>query len=334
MALVAEGLSKTYRSGLGRRPVQALDRLDLRVPRGIVFGLLGPNGAGKTTLVKVALGIARATSGRAELLDRPAGDVPMRARVGYLPENHRYPAHLSGEQVLHFFGRLSGLEEPERSRRVENLLRRVRMDEWRATPVRRYSKGMMQRLGMAQAILNEPDLLILDEPTDGVDPVGRREIRDLLLEQKQRGATIFLNSHLLSEVERLCDRVAILKEGRLVREGHVEDLTRGGARDVWEIDVQGGDPARLAAVMTQAALRPAGPPPFPGPEAAATVVSVPAGGAGRDGVRTFEVSGATEDLNRAIDALRAAGLTIAAVRARRESLEDVFVKIVRDGEAA
>jgi len=319
MALAAEGLSKTYRSGVGRRPVQALDRLDLRVPRGTVFGLLGPNGAGKTTLVKVALGIARATSGRVEVLGRPAGDVPVRARIGYLPENHRYPAHLSGAQVLHFFGQLSGLAEPERSKRVESLLRRVRMDEWRDTPVRRYSKGMMQRLGMAQAILNEPDLLILDEPTDGVDPVGRREIRDLLLEQKARGATIFLNSHLLSEVERLCDRVAILKDGRLVREGHVDELTRGAA-NVWEIDVQaaaGDDEARLAAALLQAGR--SLPPPVPG--------------AG-PGLRTIAVTGETDDLNRTIDALRAAGLTIAAVRARRESLEDVFVKIVRDGEAA
>ena len=316
MALVAEGLSKTYRSGMGRRPVQALDRLDLRVARGTVFGLLGPNGAGKTTLVKVALGIARATSGRAEVLGRPAGDVPVRARIGYLPENHRYPQHLTGEQVLRFFGQLSGIGEPVLSQRVEALLRRVRMDEWRSTAVRRYSKGMMQRLGMAQAILNEPDLLILDEPTDGVDPVGRREIRDLLLEQKQRGATIFLNSHLLSEVERLCDRVAILKEGRLVREGHVDELTRGAA-NVWEIDVQGAEDARLLAALAQAG-RPVSPPPLPG----------------RDGTRTLQITGETEDLNRTIDALRAAGLTIAAVRARRESLEDVFVKVVRDGEAA
>jgi ABC-2 type transport system ATP-binding protein len=318
MALVAEGLSKTYKSGVGRRPVQALDRLDLRVARGTVFGLLGPNGAGKTTLVKLALGIARATGGRAEVLGRPAGDVPVRARIGYLPENHRYPAHLTGEQVLRFFGKLSGIEEPALSQRVEALLRRVRMDEWRSTAVRRYSKGMMQRLGMAQAILNEPDLLILDEPTDGVDPVGRREIRDLLLEQKARGATIFLNSHLLSEVERLCDRVAILKEGRLVREGHVDDLTRGSA-NVWEIDVQGADEARLAAALARVS---------------GTGASPPLPGTRPDGIRTLQVTGETEDLNRVIDALRAAGLTIAAVRARRESLEDVFVKIVRDGEAA
>jgi ABC-2 type transport system ATP-binding protein len=329
MALVAEALSKTYKTGVGRRPVQALDRLDLRVARGTVFGLLGPNGAGKTTLVKLALGIARATAGRAEVLGRPAGDVPIRARIGYLPENHRYPAHLTGGQVLHYFGQLSGLGEPERSKRVEALLRRVRMDEWRDTAVRRYSKGMMQRLGMAQAILNEPDLLILDEPTDGVDPVGRREIRDLLLEQKQRGATIFLNSHLLSEVERLCDRVAILKEGRLVREGHVDDLTRGAA-NVWEIDVQGADEARLAAALARAG-RPAPPPLPPG---AGSQAGAPAAAAAAPGLRTIEVTGETEDLNRTIDALRAAGLTIAAVRARRESLEDVFVKIVRDGEAA
>src|SRR6185295_4874855 len=159
-------------------------------------------------------------------------------------------------------------------------------------------------------------LLILDEPTDGVDPIGRREIRDLLLEQKARGATIFLNSHLLSEVERLCDRVAILKEGRLVREGHVDDLTRGAA-NVWEIDVQGADEAALAAALAQAGR--SLPPPVPG---------------GAPGLRTLAVTGETGDLNRTIDALRAAGLSIAAVRARRESLEDVFVKIVRDGEAA
>jgi ABC-2 type transport system ATP-binding protein len=251
-----------------------------------------------------------------QLLGRPAGDVGARARIGYLPENHRYPSHLNGEQVLHFFGALSGIGEPERSRRVTALLRRVRMEEWRTMPVRRYSKGMMQRLGMAQAILNEPDLLILDEPTDGVDPVGRREIRDLLLEQKERGATIFLNSHLLSEVERLCDRVAILKAGRLVREGNVEDLTRTAS--VWEIDARGLTPAATLAIGARLpGLRPAHlPPPLP------------------DGATTLEIAGSIDDLNRAIDGLRGQGVAICGVRARRESLEDVFVKVVRDGEAA
>ena len=296
--------------------MRALDGLDLRVPRGAVFGLLGPNGAGKTTLVKLALGIAHPTGGEVRILGRPGGDVAVRARVGYLPENHRYPAHLTGAQVLDFFGRLSGLREPDRSLRVEGLLRRVRMEDWRSTPVRKYSKGMMQRLGLAQAILNDPDLLILDEPTDGVDPVGRREIRDLLLEQKARGATIFLNSHLLSEVERLCDRVAILKAGKLVREGGVDELTR--PKSAWEIDLRAANAAAVAAI---AAATP-GLRPMP-----------PAAGAAPAGAATLEFEGAPEDMNRAIDALRAGGVAIDGVRPRRESLEEVFVKIVRDGEA-
>jgi ABC-2 type transport system ATP-binding protein len=296
--------------------VRALDGLDLKVPLGSVFGLLGPNGAGKTTLVKMALGIAHPTGGAVSILGRPGGDVAVRARVGYLPENHRYPAHLTGAQVLDFFGRLSGLREPDRSVRVEGLLRRVRMEDWRATPVRKYSKGMMQRLGLAQAILNDPDLLILDEPTDGVDPVGRREIRDLLLEQKARGATIFLNSHLLSEVERLCDRVAILKSGKLVREGEVDELTR--PKSAWEIDLRAPGPAAVAAIVAATpGLRP-----LP-----------PAAGGAPAGAATLEFEGAPEEMNRAIDALRAGGVSIDGVRPRRESLEEVFVKIVRDGEA-
>lgn len=285
----------------------ALRGLDLAVPRGQTFGLLGPNGAGKTTLVKLLLGIAFPTSGAASVLGRPAGDVRTRQRIGYLPENHRYPPHLTGEQVLHHFGRLSGLRRTERTPRVDALLRRVRMEEWRAVRVHKYSKGMMQRLGMAQAILNEPDLLILDEPTDGVDPIGRREIRDLLLEQKERGATIFLNSHLLSEVERLCDRVAILKEGVLLREGGVSDLTR--PQSAWQVEVR---PAPAAALQ-------------------AACGRVPGAGVVQGGV---EVMGDAAALNALIDALRGRGVEIIAIVPRRDSLEDVFVKVLNEGEAA
>lgn len=285
----------------------ALRGLDLVVPRGQTFGLLGPNGAGKTTLVKLLLGIAFPTSGKASVLGRPTGDVPTRQRVGYLPENHRYPSHLTGEQVLHHFGRLSGLRRPERARRVDALLRRVRMEEWRSVRVHKYSKGMMQRLGMAQAILNDPDLLILDEPTDGVDPIGRREIRDLLLEQKARGATIFLNSHLLSEVERLCDRVAILNEGTLLREGSVADLTRPQA--AWQLEVR---PAAAEALL--AACR-----------------RVPGASASEGRV---QILGDAAALNALIDALRGQGVEILAITPRRDSLEDVFVKILNEGEAA
>jgi ABC-2 type transport system ATP-binding protein len=176
---------------------------------------------------------------------------------------------------------------------------------------------MMQRLGMAQAILSQPDLLILDEPTDGVDPVGRSEIRDLLLEQKARGATIFLNSHLLSEVERLCDQVAILKEGRLVREGQVEDLTR--PESIYEVEVRGAAPGTLAALAGRVTgLRV--PPAPPAQDAAGVIV--------------LEQAGGPDELNRLIDALRESGCAISAVRPRRTSLEEVFVKVVRDGEVS
>jgi ABC-2 type transport system ATP-binding protein len=307
----------------------ALSGLDLRVPAGQTFGLLGPNGAGKTTLVKLLLAIAFPTSGRATVLDRPPGDVRAKARIGYLPENHRYPPHLTGEQVLQHFGRLSGLDRKERSRRVTTLLRRVRMEEWSGVRVHKYSKGMMQRLGMAQAILNEPDLLILDEPTDGVDPIGRREIRDLLLEQRERGATIFLNSHLLSEVERLCDRVAILKDGVLMREGQVKDLTR--PKSVFEIEVRQAAPGVLEAAAARVPGLSVAGPKVPG--------AVPGGPAARqvgDGAppRTprLELSGDVPALNRAIDALRSQGVEIASILPRRDSLEDVFIRVLEEGE--
>ncbi len=301
--VTCERLAKTYRGALARGGVRALVGLDLAVPAGQTFGLLGPNGAGKTTLVKLLLGIAFPTSGTSAVLGRPAGDVRARERIGYLPENHRYPPHLTGEQVLHHFGRLSGLPGARRTRRVEDLLRRVRLTEWRSLRVHKYSKGMMQRLGMAQAILNDPDLLILDEPTDGVDPIGRREIRDLLLEQRARGATIFLNSHLLSEVERLCDRVAILKDGALVREGGVADLTR--PRSVWQVDTRAAPPVALAGAVARA----------PG-------ARVREGG--------VEIEGDLPALNGLIDALRGQGVEITAVLPRRDSLEDVFVKVIEE----
>ncbi len=292
--------------------MRALEGLDLRVPRGAVFGLLGPNGAGKTTLVKLLLGIAFPTAGRATVLGRPPGDIEAKARMGYLPENHRYPPHLTGEQALHYFGRLSGLRSPGRASRVDGMLRRVKLDAWRSARVRTYSKGMMQRLGMAQALLNDPELLILDEPTDGIDPIGRHEIRDILIEQAGRGTTIFLNSHLLSEVERLCTRVAILKDGLLVREGSVDELTR--PTNVHEVTTRGLTPETLAALQSR----------IPG-------LSADVAGA-EGGPRRLELRGGQEDLNRLIDLLRERNVEIAAVRQSRESLEDVFVKIV--GEKA
>ena len=203
------GLKKTYRSGiLGRRRLHALQGVDLEVPKGSIYGLLGPNGAGKTTLIKILLGIVRKSDGGATVLGQPAGRLAARRRIGYLPENHRIPRHLTGRTALEYYGALSGLSVGEIRRRMPELLDRVGLAGREKESVAGYSKGMQQRLGLAQAMLHQPDLIVLDEPTDGVDPVGRKEIREVLRSLADEGATIFLNSHLLQEIELVCERVA------------------------------------------------------------------------------------------------------------------------------
>ncbi len=212
--LSAEGLAKTFRTPFSRREVRALDGLDLQVASGEVFGLLGPNGAGKTTTVKILLGLTHPTAGEARLFGLPVSDPESRRRVGYLPEGHRFPGYLTARQTLSIFGRMSGVAPAELKTRIPELLARVRISDWADMKVKKFSKGMTQRLGLAAALVHRPDLLLLDEPTDGVDPVGRREIRDLLREEAARGAAILLNSHLLSEIEMTCDRVASSGRGR------------------------------------------------------------------------------------------------------------------------
>src|SRR5580658_10401490 len=224
-AIETRDLCKTYRDGwFGRRRVPALAGVTLSVARGEIFGLLGPNGAGKTTLIKVLLGLVHKSSGNAELLGRPAGDIEARRHIGYLPEQHRIPHHLTGNTALEYYGRLSNMSMSDVRRRRPELLELVGLRRWGRTLVRKYSKGMLQRLGLAQAMMHEPDLLILDEPTDGVDPIGRAEIRDILGRLKSQGKTIFLNSHLLQEIELVCDRVAILGRGKLRRMDTVSAL--------------------------------------------------------------------------------------------------------------
>ncbi len=215
-----------YQTAFSSRSVRALDEVDLTVEAGEIFGLLGPNGAGKTTLVKILLSVVRPTTGRAELFGIPVHQPRSRMRIGFLPENHRFPDFLTADQMLDLYGRLAGVPGDQRKRRIPELLELVNMSQWRNTKIRKYSKGMMQRIGIAQALINDPDLVFLDEPTDGVDPIGRREIRDVLLVLKEQGKTIFLNSHLLSEVEKMCTSVAILNKGKKISEGTVADLTR------------------------------------------------------------------------------------------------------------
>jgi len=216
--------TRALRKHYGR--IEALRGVTLNVERGEVFGLLGQNGAGKTTLIKVLLGIAWKTAGDALLLGEPIGDRRIRKLVGYLPEDHRFPSYHSGWSLMNFYGKLMGLGWRDRRRRSAELLELVGLTKRRYWKVRTYSKGMKQRLGVAQAILHDPDVIFLDEPTDGVDPVGRREIRVIMDRLREQGKTIFLNSHLLGEVELICDRVAIMERGEIIRSGTVEALTR------------------------------------------------------------------------------------------------------------
>jgi ABC-2 type transport system ATP-binding protein len=218
--IVTENLVKHY----GK--IEALRGVSLAVEPGEIFGLLGQNGAGKTTLVKILLGITAATDGRARLLGQPAGTPAVRRRVGYLPEDHRFPDYHTGASLLDFYGALLDVPRRERARRIPEALEQVGLRGRMHSKVRTYSKGMKQRLGIAQALFHDPEVIFLDEPTDGVDPVGRREIRALMQALRDEGKTIFLNSHLLGEVEQVCDRVAILQRGDLVREGDIAALTR------------------------------------------------------------------------------------------------------------
>jgi len=227
-AIETENLTKVFTTRWPRRALTAVDNISLRVPVGSTYGLLGPNGAGKTTFVKMLLSVAHPTAGRAVVFGRDSREPAARAPIGYLPENHRFPTYLTGWGMLDFYGALSGMSSSERRRRIPGLLAQVGLDE-RAHHLRlgKYSKGMLQRVGLAQALMHAPKLLVLDEPSDGVDPVGRKQIREVLHTLEQQGVTIFLNSHLLAEVELFCREVAIIQKGKLALSGTVLELTSG-----------------------------------------------------------------------------------------------------------
>jgi ABC-2 type transport system ATP-binding protein len=219
MFIETQDLRKTYGA------VVAVDGLTLSVGRGEVFGFLGPNGAGKTTTVKMLLGLVHPTSGRARILDSTPGDPQVMGRIGFLPEHFRFHPWLTAAGFLDVHGRLYGLTTGQRAQRIPVLLERVRLADRANARLAEFSKGMLQRIGLAQALLNKPDLVFLDEPTSGLDPVGRYEVRDIIRELRNSGATVFLNSHFLSEVEVTCDRIAIVKHGRVVRIGRLDELT-------------------------------------------------------------------------------------------------------------
>lgn len=225
--IVTENLTKSYASGWpGRPPFIALDGLSLAVRRGEIFGFLGPNGAGKTTTLKILLGLVRASSGRALLLGRPAGDVETRRRIGFLPESPYFYDYLTAEEFLGFYGQLAGLSRAVISQRVTDLLDLVGLADARTRQLRKFSKGMLQRVGLAQALIHDPELVVLDEPMTGLDPVGRKQVRDLILSLRDRGKTVFFSTHILHDVEMVCDRVGIVMKGRLVSSGRVDELVR------------------------------------------------------------------------------------------------------------
>jgi ABC-2 type transport system ATP-binding protein len=238
-AIRTENLTKDFSIGFWRpRPYRALDGLNLEVATGETFGFLGPNGAGKTTTLKLLMQLIYPTSGRAEILGRPVGDADVKRRIGYLPESPYFYDYLTAEELLDYFARLFGYDSAERRRRVSTLLDQVGIAGERRLPLRKFSKGMIQRVGIAQALINDPEVVFLDEPMSGLDPLGRREVRHLVLSLRERGCTVFFSSHVLSDAEALCNRVAVLAHGRLVANGRISDLQPFDIRG-WELIVNG-----------------------------------------------------------------------------------------------
>ncbi len=304
MAVIeTKDLWKTY----GR--IEALKGVSLRVEKGQIYGLLGQNGAGKTTLIKILLGIVQLTHGEASLFSAPAGDVGVRRRVGYLPEDHAFPNYHTGYSLMDFYGSLYGVSAAERAKRIPDTLEQVGIAGRMHYKIKTYSKGMKQRLGIAQALMHEPDLIILDEPTDGVDPMGRKEIRELMAVLKEKGHTIFLNSHLLGEVELICDRVAILQQGKLVREGTIAELTK--TKGTFILGLISGQVFPVDAVTKLGfAVRP-----------------VP------DSAGHFEiVLNDGQTIEPVMKLLTTSGLTVTHIVEKKQSLEDVFMTTVEGAE--
>ncbi len=286
--------------------IEALKGVSLAVEKGEIFGLLGQNGAGKTTLIKILLGILSPTEGGAELLGEPVGRVGVRRRVGYLPEDHRFPEYHTGRSLLSFYGSLLEMPAALKRQRIPEVLEMVGLKGRMDYKIRTYSKGMKQRLGIAQALMHNPDVIFLDEPTDGVDPVGRREIRHMLQNMKERGVTIFLNSHLLGEVELVCDRVAILDQGNRIRYGTIRELTQ--QKGTFLIGLADGQT-------------------FPAEEVARL------GYAAQPAQLYWEVALTDgQTIDPVVDLLRSKGLSLRHLVEKRQTLEELFVQTVEMAE--
>ena len=332
LVIQTSNLCKSYDRGwFQRRSLKALDDVALSVARGEVFALLGPNGAGKTTLIKLLLGILRPTSGNAMVLQQPAGSLAARMKIGYLPENLVFPKHLTAIDALYFYGRLSRLTEAKMKATIPGLLNLVGLSGRETESVRKYSKGMRQRLGLAQALLHEPEILVLDEPTDGLDPLGRSQIRDLIDTMKQQGKTIFLNSHILQEVEMICDRVAIMSKGTLLAMGTIPDLIEShshGKRLRVHLKCRAVDPQAPAAIES-----------WIFDDSAINVQASSNATSPEDYSKTpfdFVIQLETSEqkhIDHLIDRLRLANVSLLSLERHRIRLEDVFMALVDDGNA-
>jgi ABC-2 type transport system ATP-binding protein len=304
-AIRTEALSKHYQLGFWRpRPYVALDALTLAVGRGEIFGFLGPNGAGKTTTLKLLMQLIYPTSGHAEILGRPLGDIGVKRRIGYLPENPYFYDYLTAEELLQYFARLFGYDAADSRARSSKLLDEVGIGAERRLQLRKFSKGMLQRVGIAQALINDPELVFFDEPMSGLDPLGRREIRQLILRLRDRGCTVFFSSHVLSDAETLCSRVAILAGGRLVASGALSEMLAFQVRG-WELVVSGLPVAALEHARRNGAVT------------RATLL-----GAGRYSLE-LPLSTAPE---RVLAELTTAGGQLVSLTPMRETLEDFFVR--------
>ncbi len=252
--LEVDGLQKTFRVGFRRRPVLAVKDVSFAVRTNEIVGLIGPNGAGKTTALKMLLGLVRPDAGRATVFGKPSSDVASRARLGYLPEGPYFYEHLRAPELLRFYGQLFGIERSVLNKRIPELLDLVGLDaEARTRPIRKFSKGMRQRAGLAQALINDPELVILDEPQSGLDPTGRKEVRDLIAGLRDAGKTVMFSSHILPDVEAVCDRVLVMSAGRVVEEGTLSELTSENVSS-WEVIVRGvelASPEPIAGLTSQ-----------------------------------------------------------------------------------
>ncbi len=297
----ASGLTMVYKTDILKRRSKALDELDLEIEPGEIYGYLGSNGAGKTTTIKLLVGLLRPTAGSARVLGQPIGTIASRREVGFLPENPYFYEYLSAVEALDFYGSLSGMSRADRARRIPEILELVNLKDAAKGRIGSYSKGMRQRLGLAQALVHEPKLLILDEPMSGLDPIGRREVREIILLQRDLGRTIFFSSHILADVELICDRIGIISKGKLIESGHLAELMTRETRSI-EVTVRGVTDEQLSGAAPPDAL---------------TIAS--------DAGLTYTVPD-QDAADRLVDATRAAGGQVTGLTPSSESLEEYFMR--------